>query len=144
MKGWLIQPFFIFIRMSRQTLPRQERLKSGRDISALFENGASFLVYPVKVVWYIHENPEKNPTKVAFTVSKKIFRHAVQRNLLKRRMREAYRLNKQLLLSEDSDFNARIVFVYIAKEELNYSVIARSITAALKKVRMMGREKDFG
>ena len=79
------------------TFKKAERLCSKKTIEKLFAEGKSFLSFPLKVV--VLEMPDSGEYKAqaAFTVSKKIFKKAVKRNLVKRKMREAYRLNKHIL-----------------------------------------------
>jgi ribonuclease P protein component len=122
--------------MTRYTFPGDERLKDARLITELFETGKSFLIFPVKVVWMESLNAGSTPAKVVFTVSKRSFKHAVMRNLLKRRMREAYRLNRAVFTEENSRSGLLVAFVYIAREELPYSVISKSMKNALKRLRM--------
>jgi ribonuclease P protein component len=77
------------------TFKKEERLCNKKLIDTLFHNGSSFLCYPFKASWLFVEGPQPFPVQILFSVSKKRFKRAVDRNLIKRRMREAYRLNKQ-------------------------------------------------
>src|SRR5471030_2413656 len=77
------------------TFKKEERLCNKKLIDELFHNGSSFLCYPFKASWLIIDEPRQIPAQILFSVSKKRFKRAVDRNLVKRRMREAYRLNKQ-------------------------------------------------
>jgi ribonuclease P protein component len=77
------------------TFKKEERLCNKRLIDGLFHNGSSFLCYPFKVSWMLNTGPQQACVQVLFAVSKRRFKHAVDRNLIKRRIREAYRLNKQ-------------------------------------------------
>jgi ribonuclease P protein component len=76
------------------TFKKEERLCNKKLIDGLYHNGSSFLCYPYKVSWQLIE-AGPSPAQVVFSVGKKRFKHATDRNLLKRRMREAYRLHKQ-------------------------------------------------
>jgi ribonuclease P protein component len=118
----------------RHTFPSEERLKGVREISGLFTEGNSFLAYPVKVVWMLTDPEQKVPVKAGFAVSKKNFRNAVQRNILKRRMKEAYRLQKHQLILEVEEKKMICMFVYIGKEELPYPVIEKSFMTALSRI----------
>lgn len=118
----------------RHNFNKEERLKSALEIAALFEKGNSFLVYPVKVVWLERSVDRAFPAKAAFTVSKKNIRKATCRNTLKRRMKEAYRLNKHALYVKLSDKKVDCIFIFIAREELPYSTIEKSMKTALKKL----------
>ena len=71
----------------------------------------------------------QNPTQVLFSVPKRQFKHAVDRNLIRRRMKEAYRLHKQLLTG-----NFNIAFIYIGKGIEDYKAIEKGMKSALKKV----------
>lgn len=110
---------------------KEERLCSKKEIDKLFSAGNAFLVYPIKVVFTETEFPEKFPAKVAFTVSKKLFKKAVRRNLIKRRMREAYRLNKHLLVSDNFISKKSIFFIYIGKEIHDFKTIEKAMLRSL-------------
>ncbi len=93
------------------TFKKEERLCNKKLIDQLYHNGSSFLCYPFKVSWLITTAPQLSPAQVLFSVSKKRYKKAVDRNLIKRRMREAYRLHKeQHIYSMLCDSEKRIVF----------------------------------
>ena len=80
------------------TLPKTERLKRTKLFDELFANGNQVKKYPIRAVWVEAELPEKDvPVQVAFSVPKRRFKHAVDRNRIKRQMREVYRTNKNEL-----------------------------------------------
>jgi ribonuclease P protein component len=118
------------------TFHKEERLCSQKIIGELFTSGESFLAYPLKVVFLKSEFPESYPVQATFTVSKRNFKHAVKRNLLKRRMREAYRLNKPGFYDELAAKNLQIaiMFVFIGKDIAEYPAIEKGMKSALKKV----------
>lgn len=79
--------------MKTNTFPLKEHLKSKRVIEKLYAEGASVTAYPLRAVFI--EQEEQEPTAaILISVAKKRFRHAVDRNLVKRRIREAYRTSK--------------------------------------------------
>lgn len=73
---------------------KSERLSSQVKIDSLFENGNSFFVYPFKVFWLITSEIHDSPAQILISVPRKKIKNAVNRNLLKRRIREIYRKNK--------------------------------------------------
>jgi len=133
----LISPFLLyFSSMEKYTLHKEERLCSQKIIGELFTSGESFLAYPLKVVFLKTELQVPYPVQAAFTVSKRNFKRAVKRNLLKRRMREAYRLNKPALYDEIAAKNLQIamMFVYIGKDIIEFPEIEKGMISAFKKL----------
>src|SRR5574344_1502412 len=95
-----------------QKFTKAERLCSKKEITALFNEGKSFAISHIRVVYRFLPKQEESPNAILVSVPKKYFKHAVDRNLLKRRIREAYRLNKELLGSSKVD----VLFSYSSKE----------------------------
>lgn len=115
-------------------LPKNERLHSKKLIKELFDKGSSFFLYPFKVmVLEINfELPETN--QVLFSVSKKKLKKAVDRNLIKRRMRESYRLNKQIL--QEMDGGKKIIgLIYVSSEIVTFQVIENKIKKILTTIK---------
>ena len=116
------------------TFTKEERLCNKKLIDELFHKGSSFLCYPFKVSWIAVDEPQPFPGQVLFGVPKKRYKQAVDRNLLKRRMREAYRLNKQQrLYSILQEADKKIVFSigYIGKEINTYELIEKKMLKLL-------------
>ena len=112
-----------------------EKLKSRKDIGRLFNSAQTFAKYPIRALFEWDQDVSMAPPKCAFTVPKRSFKHAVVRNKLKRRMREAYRLNKHMLNEKHSRNHViNIVFIYTGKEELSYAKIQKSIQKILRKI----------
>jgi ribonuclease P protein component len=115
---------------------KKERITGDIRVKRLFTEGKSFLVYPLKVV-YLPESVGEMPLRVLFSVPKRRFKHANKRNLLKRRMREAYRLHKSPLTDVlKNRFQAlNVAFTYVANEPLAYKLIERKMIEALSALQ---------
>ena len=112
------------------SLKKHEILRSKKSIKELFENGSSFFLYPYKVFFLPNNSSENN--QVLFSVSKKYFKKAVDRNLIRRRIREAYRLNKKILTDDQNEsLSLSIALVYISKFKLPYIDIENKLKQVL-------------
>lgn len=117
------------LALAANTLRKEERLCGKSNISALISSGKWGGTAHFRYCWRKRgENEDIN--RIMVTVSKKFFKRAVKRNLLKRRMREAYRLQKSLLSARGIDF----MVSYNCKEILDYQVIYSEMTAILSKI----------
>ena len=117
-----------------RTLPRAERLRTLGAIRRLFESGESGFVYPFRYVWFA-EADDRMSAEVLFSVPKKFHKRANRRNLLRRRAKEAYRLNKRLLLAEGGKTAAvDVALIYSSKEELSYKTISHAVRKVLESV----------
>lgn len=119
------------------TFKKEEKLCNKRSIDDLFHTGSSFLCYPFKVSWCFAAQPQRFPAQIVFSVSKRRFKHAVDRNLVKRRMREAYRLNKQQLLYNSvlaADRQILISVGYIGKDIVDYTVVEKKMQRLLTQL----------
>ena len=115
--------------MVRHTFRKAERLKSQKIIKELFLKGSSFYSYPIKVFFLPSEEPEVD--KVMFAVPKKKIKRAVDRNKLKRRLREAYRLNKHLAPSDNSFY---IAVVYVSDKLEEYQIIESKLKKCFRRL----------
>jgi len=127
----------------RETFQKSERLCSRKLITSLFESGNIFYSPLFKVVWLKTSLQTSDPAKVAFSVSKKGFRHAVARNLIKRRMREAYRKNKQILYSCLIDEKIQIAFIviFLGKTVPDFLTIENALIKMLENLSFRVREE---
>ncbi len=81
----------------KQQFKKEERLHEKKLIGKLFKEGKSFFKFPFKVFYFKLEDAEEYPAKVLISVSKRNFKRAIDRNRIKRLVREAYRKNKGIL-----------------------------------------------
>ncbi len=103
------------------SLPKIERLSKKKSIQELFNKGSSFYLYPFKVI-YLPGSTAQSANQVIFSVSKRNFKKAVDRNYFKRVLRECYRLNKDQLI-QVLDKKYCFMFFYQTNEKLPYSEI---------------------
>jgi ribonuclease P protein component len=119
------------------TFHKNERLKSRKAIGKIFQGGHSFLAYPLKISWVARDLETKPNFPVQFTqsVPKRRFANATQRNRIRRRIREAYRLNKHLInesLTYEGAPQVALMVIYIGKEELPYDQILKATQRWIK------------
>jgi ribonuclease P protein component len=114
----------------RQTLRKHERLYEKTAIDSLFLKGSSIVNPPIRLLWTLDPKKSNIPVKVAFSVPKRIFKKAVTRNLLKRRMREAYRKNKISTLKPGDTYN--LLFLYNSRKINPYAEIESKIVVTLQ------------
>ena len=104
----------------RFTYPKQEKLKSRTLINQLFSEGKSVSKYPLRLVYVQVGELQDSKIKLGVSVSKKHFKKAVDRNYFKRLLREAYRLNKDILLEATEDKNYAFMLLYQTKDRLTF------------------------
>ena len=109
-------------------LPKQSRLTGKTEIDKLFSDGIGFTLPLIRVI-YLPNNSAT--TKILFSVPSRVFKKATDRNLLKRRMREAYRLNQSSL---QIPVNLSVAYIYIAKKIQPFSEIEKSIIKSFNKL----------
>lgn len=119
------------------TFKKEERLCHKTLIAELYHSGSSFLCYPFRVVWMPVTVALPVPAQVLIAVPKKRYKHAVDRNLIKRRIREVYRLQKdQHLYAGLSAAHQQLVFSvnYIGKEITDYQFMHKKMLKLLMQL----------
>jgi ribonuclease P protein component len=123
----------------RFTFSKQERLHKKLSIKELFDKGSSFRLYPLVIkylpITHSESTDQANQHQVLVSVSKRQFKRAVKRNLIKRRIREAYRLNKSILTTSEKPLAPyRIAFIYTSREIHTFQEIEVQMQKALKRL----------
>ena len=118
--------------MGKFTFKKEERLNKEKWIRELFEKGTSFQFYPFRVIILPHPDASYPLHQVLISVSARSFKRAVDRNKIKRRIREAYRLNKSKILSRGKWL---IAYIYIAKEILPSEVIHKKLPLTFERLQ---------
>ncbi len=117
----------------RHTLCKSERLYKKNDIQELFQKGSSFFIYPfkVKIIFSASDASSDDFNQILISVPKRTFKRANKRNLIKRRIRESYRLQKHLLGEIKS---LKIAFLYVGKETHDFEFISKQVSLILNKI----------
>lgn len=121
----------------KYTLSKEERLSWKRYIDLLFEQGQSFIAFPLRVVYLPVDEVMSAPLSMLVSVSKKRFKRAVKRNQIKRQVREAYRLRKPELVDHFSASGKPLLvaFIYVDKEIHPHTDIERAMNKAVVQLK---------
>jgi len=117
------------------TFPKSERLSSKKLIDSLFRQGDSFNVYPLRVLYLADPSKAANKVRVLITVPRRNLKRAVDRNKVKRRIREAYRLNKHLLYYNQKQVPYLLAYIYISRDVLSYAEIEAKLKVSLERLK---------
>ena len=131
-----------FVKM-RNTLGKQERLKSKKLIEKLYAEGDSVKTFPLRMMYVQTAHTSEFPCQVGVSVAKRNYKLAVDRNRLKRLMRETYRLQKQIVYN-NLDKPYIFMISYIGREEIKYEDLylkmEKLLTLFIDKVKVKADE----
>jgi ribonuclease P protein component len=129
----------------RYTLGKTERIKSRKLIDEIFKQGKAFSVFPFRIVYlqrsenWVTTNDQPtttNPLQTGFTVSTRYFKKAVDRNRIKRLMREGYRLQKNNLQEQLAQMHLQlfVFFIYTGNELPEYKMVHEKVANILNRL----------
>ena len=124
-----------------ESFGRKEKLKNKVIIDRLFAEGISLKKYPLRLIFLPLETSSEAVNKIAVSVPKRSFKKAVDRNKIKRLMREAYRKNKYLVTS-NLDRPYAMMFIYTGREINSYSKIFRATQELLKNLSEQEKSRN--
>ena len=128
--------FDVNILKGKNTFGKEEKLKSKKIIDQLFKEGKSVSTNGFTLVYLVKPLTTFYPAQASFSVPKRNFKHAIDRNRIKRLMREAYRLNKISFyenLAERKEQMA-IMFVYKGKKLPEQEAVTKAVMHCLNKI----------
>ncbi|MDD5569562.1 MAG: ribonuclease P protein component [Bacteroidales bacterium] len=119
-----------------QTFKKEERLCSRKVISELFEKGNSFTVHPLRTIWLKTIFESHFPAKILIVVPNKNIKKAVDRNKIKRRIKEVYRKHKELLYEHLKRTGQQYVFalIYLDKNIIPFKELEEKIILTLQRL----------
>ena len=124
------------IEPTRNTFNKEERLCSKTKLDKLFTEGNSVFVFPFKFIYQPNNDLNSYPAQVVISEPKKNFKKAVDRNKIRRRIREAYRLYKPDFYEKLNQQKCKlsIMILYLDKEIKEYQKIEKGLQKGLKKL----------
>ena len=117
----------------RYTFRNEEKLKKKILISELFASGKSASVFPLKMIYLQNDHDSPFKIQAGVSVSKRNFKRAVDRNRIKRLMRESYRKNKYLIYNNEDTKKHIMMFIYQGKNEVSYELMEEKMKQLIEK-----------
>ena len=132
------------MNLNRQTFRKTERLCSNRVIAELFETGKQFFTPYFRVLWDIDAGAKKSPAQIVVSIPKREIRKAVKRNLIRRRIREAYRKNKNQLYEylDNMGIGINIVLVFRKNDVPDYQETEQAVKDFLARLLAVLKGKE--
>ena len=117
--------------------PKKQKLCNETAIKEMFSNGKSFVTHPIRLVWKEEVNSDAVAIKSIIVVPKKKLKLAAERNIVKRRMKEAYRLNKAEIehFLADKNRQLNVAIIYQNEKMLSYKAIEKKIKLILGRLK---------
>ena len=117
----------------QNTFKKQEKLKKSKLITQLFTEGKSLTVFPIKLIYLQVEHNSPFKIQAGVSASKRNFKKAVDRNKIKRLLREVYRKNKYLIYQSENTKKHIFMFIYLGKKELDYKTLEEKMVELIHK-----------
>lgn len=122
------------MREKRNSFSKQERLTGKIAIDRLFTSGKSFFVYPFLIQYELKQEDRSTPVRIMISVSKRKFKLAVDRNNIKRQIREAYRHMKNDNLKCPTNTYLNVGIIYVGREKISSDKLSVRLQNALMKL----------
>ncbi len=117
----------------RYTFRNEEKLKKKNLIKELFASGKSVSLFPLKMIYLQYDHDSPYNIQAGVSVSKRNFKRAVDRNRIKRLMRESYRKNKYLIYNNEDTKKHIMMFIYQGKKEVAYELMEEKMNQLIEK-----------
>ncbi|MGL5682116.1 MAG: ribonuclease P protein component [Marinifilaceae bacterium] len=117
------------------TFSKDERLCSRTALEQLMRDGQSFVAYPFRIVYSVHNEKAEAPAQLAISVGKKRFKRAVKRNAVKRMVREVYRMRKHKLYNAiGEERNMQMLLIYLDSQLPDYDKLGYAMDKLIEKI----------
>jgi len=117
------------------TFSKKERLCSRKQIQQLFSSKETVTSFPFRILYRLVPADDEVRVQVLFSVPKKLFKRAVKRNLIRRRAKEAFRLNKHLLYEFiPKNHKLHLMFIYFDEKIQSYNSIKKGVSKGIEKM----------